>query len=99
MSLQESLKVVSGDDEKSRFEGMAKAEKQMKFKQKKREVTCALNLSKHLDQYLQDNSDEKVSFRAYVQAEAKELSSTAFGGTLIGVVVRIMSLVCIYIII
>ncbi|KAI8899650.1 X-domain of DnaJ-containing-domain-containing protein [Globomyces pollinis-pini] len=83
LSLQESLKNVN--ETEVQFEQMASAEKKMKLKQKKREVQCAVNLAKLLDQYLQDTSEDHLSFIASMRAEAEELAATAFGGTLIGV--------------
>ncbi|KDO19323.1 hypothetical protein SPRG_15525 [Saprolegnia parasitica CBS 223.65] len=58
----------------------------IKLKQKKREVQCAVYLASLLDQYLQDASEGHISFRTSITATASELASTAFGGTLIGVV-------------
>ncbi|KAJ3307024.1 hypothetical protein HDV03_003351 [Kappamyces sp. JEL0829] len=84
MAMQDSLKMSEGGDD-IQFEGMARAEKQMKARQRKREVLCAINLAKILDQYLEDASEEHVNFATYLRGEAKELVSTAFGGTLIGV--------------
>ncbi|KAF0718351.1 Aste57867_1748 [Aphanomyces stellatus] len=58
----------------------------VKFMQKKREVTCAVFLATLLDEYMEDKSENHVNFRTKIKADAAELASTAFGGTLIGVV-------------
>ncbi|OQR96407.1 hypothetical protein ACHHYP_15818 [Achlya hypogyna] len=58
----------------------------VKLKQKKREVQCAVYLAGLLDSYLQDTSENHINFRTSITATAQELASTAFGGTLIGVV-------------
>ncbi|OQS03917.1 hypothetical protein THRCLA_03800 [Thraustotheca clavata] len=57
-----------------------------KLKQRKREVKCAVYLSNLLDSYLSDTSEKHINFRTSITATAQELASTAFGGTLIGVV-------------
>ena len=81
MSLQESLKAI--DAENIHLDRMSSTEAKIKRKQKKREVTCAVNLAKFLDQYLE--SEDSLGFKTSLIAETEELSSTAFGGTLIGV--------------
>ncbi|KAI8612476.1 X-domain of DnaJ-containing-domain-containing protein [Chytriomyces sp. MP71] len=53
--------------------------------QKQREVRCAVNLATLLQNYVTDPGDQKEAFRAFLEAEARELTSTKFGGTLIGV--------------
>jgi X-domain of DnaJ-containing len=70
-------------------EKMEKAERSSKQRQRKREVTCAVNLAKLLDNYLNDSSEEFVAFKTTIKAEAKDLTETAFGGTLIGVLAYI----------
>jgi hypothetical protein len=85
LSLQESLKAVDLDNIQP--EMVQASELKLKRKQRKREIQCALNLAKLLDDYGRDNTDDKLSFRTTIQAEAKELTATAFGGTLIGVLV------------
>lgn len=87
MSIQESLKAIDGDANEFQFEMMKKSEMKMKLKKKKREVQCAVNLAKLLDRYLQDTSEDHLNFKNELKIEAQELSSTAFGGTLIGVLV------------
>ncbi|ETV98080.1 hypothetical protein H310_09364 [Aphanomyces invadans] len=58
-----------------------------KLKQKRREVLCAVHLANLLDnQYATDVSEKHINFRTTMTATAQELASTAFGGTLIGVV-------------
>jgi DnaJ-domain-containing protein 1 len=85
LSLKSSFETMDADNIKP--EMMLKAEGTLTRKQKKREIQCALNLAKLLDSYLQDKSEDHVSFRTAIKAEATELASTAFGGTLIGVLV------------
>jgi DnaJ-domain-containing protein 1 len=85
LSLQESLKAVDAD--RIQAEMMSKGESKLKRKQKKREIQCAINLAKLLDGFLKDESEDHISFRTAIKAEATELSATAFGGTLIGVLV------------
>ena len=58
-------------------------------KQKKREVQAAVNLSKLIEPYLTDESEEHLNFRLKIIGEAKELAGTPFGGTLIGVLVEL----------
>jgi hypothetical protein len=81
LSLQESLK---GEME---VEDMRRAEVEMKRKQKKRELTCALKLASILDNYLTDESEDHINFKTFLKQEAQSLTKSAFGGTLIGVVV------------
>jgi hypothetical protein len=87
LSLQESMKAVDLDNFQP--EMVQASEMKLKRKQKKREIQCALNLAKLLENYILDTTDEKLSFRTSIQAEAKELAATAFGGTLIGVLVTL----------
>ncbi|KAI8907144.1 X-domain of DnaJ-containing-domain-containing protein [Gorgonomyces haynaldii] len=68
------------------YKNLQQAEAQMKYKQTKRQVKCALHLAKLLDNYLNDTSENHHAFEISIKSEAKELSETAFGGTLIGVV-------------
>uniref|UniRef100_A0A7S2SMW4 J domain-containing protein n=1 Tax=Mucochytrium quahogii TaxID=96639 RepID=A0A7S2SMW4_9STRA len=64
----------------------------MEFRQKQREVQCAVNLAKTLESYINESAAnpgvpcDHPEFRKIVAAEAAELSSTPFGGTLLGVV-------------
>lgn len=85
LSFKDSIKAVEAED--IQLETMKKAEVKMRTKQKKREIHCAVNLAKLLDSYLADTSEEHISFITAIKSEAKELSATAFGGTLIGVLV------------
>ena len=69
----------SDEEEKtSKFES-----KLNKFQQKKRQVQCAVNLTKKLQQYV--DGDEE-GFRMAAREEAKELSQSPFGATLLGVI-------------
>ncbi|CAK5225935.1 unnamed protein product [Aphanomyces euteiches] len=54
--------------------------------QNRREVQCAVYLSDILAGYLRDTSEKHVQFRASIASTAKELSSTLFGASLLGVV-------------
>jgi hypothetical protein len=81
------MKVMEEESTEARIEMMKKSEQMMSRKQKRREVQCAVNLAKLLEQYQLDQSEDYVNFRTAMQAEAKELASTAFGGALIGVLV------------
>ncbi|KAJ3119264.1 hypothetical protein HK100_000394 [Physocladia obscura] len=53
--------------------------------QKQREVRCAVNLAKYLNNYIGDESPKHENFRKFLETDAKELTSTSFGGVLIGV--------------
>jgi hypothetical protein len=64
--------------------------KLLALKQKKREINCALNLVLKLQPYIDSNGDEKL-FRETVEAEAKELSSSAFGSTLLYTIGKLQS--------
>lgn len=55
------------------------------FKQKKREVKCAVALATKLQTYIDGGCNSEV-FRAEALAEAKELSSSAFGSTLVSTI-------------
>lgn len=57
-----------------------------RFRQKRREVQCAVNLASKLQQFVDGDSD---GFRAAAQAEALELSQTPFGATLLGLIGRL----------
>jgi curved DNA-binding protein CbpA len=52
------------------------------FKQRKREIQCAMNLATKLQPFI-DSSGDPIVFRQTVEEEAKELSSSAFGSTLL----------------
>lgn len=52
------------------------------FKQRKREIQCAMNLAAKLQPFI-DSSGDAVIFKQSVEEEAKELSSSAFGSTLL----------------
>jgi hypothetical protein len=54
-----------------------------KFIQQRRQVVCAKNLAERLQQYV--DGDEQ-GFTALARSDAEELSSTAFGGTLLGTI-------------
>ncbi|KAF0700487.1 Aste57867_9017 [Aphanomyces stellatus] len=58
----------------------------MKRVQNRREVQCAVHLSELLDMFLRDTSEKQTHFRASIAATAKDLSSTMFGASLLGVV-------------
>ncbi|KAJ3228603.1 hypothetical protein HDU81_006045 [Chytriomyces hyalinus] len=53
--------------------------------QKQREVRCAVNLAAYLEKYISDSTETKEHFRQFLESEAKDLTSTGFGATLIGV--------------
>lgn len=55
------------------------------WKQKKREVQCAVNLAAKLQQFIDDGCDE-AKFRAQLKEEADELAASPFGGTLLGAI-------------
>lgn len=85
MGLQGAMKPNSSTE--AAFEGLMDAEAKLKTKQKRREVQCAVNLVRMLNDYLQDQSENHVAFKVSIEGQAKELTETAFGGTLIAVVV------------
>jgi len=62
-------------------------DKLLYFKQKKREIQCAVNLSQRLQYYIDCNEDEKA-FAEYIKEELHELSSSAFGSTLVKTIGR-----------
>jgi curved DNA-binding protein CbpA len=68
-----------------REERLAKIMQQEKFKQRKREVNCAVNLRKRVQPYVDhalvecDMSDFEPEFIALAQAEAADICKTAFG--------------------
>eukprot|EP01038_Epipyxis_sp_PR26KG_P010779 gene10779-14474_t len=57
------------------------------FKQRKREIQCALNLVTKLQPYIDSEENETV-FRESLREEITELSSSAFGSTLVGTIGR-----------
>ncbi|KAI9342947.1 X-domain of DnaJ-containing-domain-containing protein [Obelidium mucronatum] len=57
----------------------------MSKKQKEREVRCAVNLAKYLQNYVADESADHINFKNFLEVDCKELTSTSFGGVLIGV--------------
>jgi len=59
---------------------------QMRYKQLKRTVQCAVNLSKTLQEYIDEADEAKPVFKAKMEEEAKVLATTPFGGTLLGVI-------------
>eukprot|EP00899_Mesostigma_viride_P016363 jgi/Mesvir1/24728/Mv21993-RA.1 len=69
----------------------AALESQMKKRQHKREVACAVHLAEILDLYVHppDGDVGQDAFRSKIRAAAQELSSTAFGGTLIAVLAHV----------
>jgi hypothetical protein len=68
----------SEDEPHQQFES-----KLRKFQQKKREVQCAVTLTKKLQQYVDGDVE---GFRSAAREEAIELSQTPFGATLLGVI-------------
>jgi curved DNA-binding protein CbpA len=52
------------------------------FRQRKREIQCAMNLAAKLQPYI-DSGGDALLFRQSVEEEARELSSSAFGSTLL----------------
>ena len=84
---------VAGDvGQKQMGPGSTYSERFLEFKQWKREVDCALHLAKTLDRRLElvaeaDHTDESAAkeFVRLMTNEAKDLASTPFGATLLGV--------------
>jgi len=68
---------------KSSDEGVP-SNRYLEFVQWQREVTCAVYLAKMLDQ--RSDYDNEKDFARIVEGEAKELASTPFGATLLGVI-------------
>ena len=58
------------------------ANKLQLFKQKKREIQCALNLVQKIQPYVDSNGDQN-SFAELLMNEVKELSASPFGSTLV----------------
>lgn len=59
--------------------------KLLAFKQKRRQVTCALNLIAKLQPYIDSDGDAEV-FLQIVQKEVQELAASPFGNTLVSVI-------------
>ena len=57
------------------------------FRQKKREITCALELVRTLDHYLKNDCNQSV-FTALMRDELIPLTETPLGATLLGLVGR-----------
>ncbi|GBG28648.1 DnaJ family protein [Hondaea fermentalgiana] len=79
---------VEGEDEDAAMQALFSNNPAMEFRQRKRIVQTAVNLAK----VLQDFVDEALTdpnapkFRAKMTEEAKELSASPFGGTLLSVI-------------
>jgi hypothetical protein len=52
------------------------------FKQRKREIKVAVQLANRLQKFIDNNCNE-IAFKEMIEIEAKELSSSPFGGTLV----------------
>ena len=52
------------------------------FKQRKREIKCAVYLAGKLQPFI-DNGGDVLAFKEGLKAEAQELGSSAFGSTLL----------------
>ncbi len=60
---------------------------EMEYRQRKREVQCAVNLAKTLQEYLDEpKQSEHVQFRAKLEREAAELAANPVGATLLSVI-------------
>lgn len=57
--------------------------KKLEFKQKQREVKCAMNLVELIDGFNEENEGEKENFIQKFEKEAKELTSSGLGGAMI----------------
>ncbi|KAJ3027508.1 UNVERIFIED_CONTAM: hypothetical protein HDU68_003696 [Siphonaria sp. JEL0065] len=57
----------------------------MSKNQKEREVRCAVNLAKYLNNFVADETSDHANFKTFLEVDCKELTSTSFGGVLIGV--------------
>ncbi|CAK4726299.1 unnamed protein product [Aphanomyces euteiches] len=84
MTLQQELGKMSSDDSDPTH--LFTQTDYVKIKQRKREVHCAVYLATLLESYATDTSENHINFRTSISTTAKELASSAFGGTLIGVV-------------
>jgi hypothetical protein len=71
------MQAVEASEETSPF-----ASKLQAFKQKKREIQCALNLVQKIQPYVDSNGDQNA-FVASLMNEVKELSASPFGSTLV----------------
>jgi curved DNA-binding protein CbpA len=71
----------------SENEGEQSNHKLLAFRQKKRELQCALNLATKLQMYIDANEDH-LSFHEAIKAELAELSSSPFGSTLVKTIGR-----------
>eukprot|EP00474_Spongospora_subterranea_P000612 CRZ01070.1 hypothetical protein [Spongospora subterranea] len=89
--LQQSMSSIninaSEEEQKDALEiAMSRAQVESKKRQIKREVQCAVKLAEKLEAYIADFTEDHIGFKMGIEEEAKELSASAFGGTLIGVV-------------
>ncbi|KAJ3073745.1 hypothetical protein HDU98_000808 [Podochytrium sp. JEL0797] len=66
-------------------EAFEKSQYMSSREQKVREVRCAVNLAKYLNNYIGDESADHQNFKNFLDVDTKELTSTSFGGVLIGV--------------
>lgn len=71
LSLLSMKDAISGKTPEEMQNKMSTAEKTMKLRQKKREVSCAVKLAALLEQYVNDSSEEFISFKTTIYAEAK----------------------------
>ena len=66
------------DDEEERYRRRQAASEEQRFKQRKREVKCAMNLRERIAPFVNGTQDE-VTFMASCQEEAKRISQGYFG--------------------
>lgn len=76
------LKIATQMQERDNEEGGSKLRN---FRQKKREIQCAINLVVKLQPYF-DNNEEEEMFAALNMDEVNELSASSFGSTLLGTI-------------
>ena len=77
------LQVLSTIQNVVQQEGKLSDPKVTAFRQRKREVQCAVNLASRLDEFTEGYED---SFKSSVETEAKELADNRFGATLLAFV-------------
>jgi curved DNA-binding protein CbpA len=82
------LQVLSTVQSLVQREGALPDPKLAAFRQRRREVQCAVNLAAKLDSFLEDNED---SFRETARREGSELADNRFGATLLVIIGSIYS--------
>lgn len=82
-----SMGQESGMEDEAALQGLFETNPGMEYRQGKRVVQCAVDLAKLLQEFHEEAPEAgHAAFRAKMEAEAAELSSSPFGGTLLSVI-------------